>query len=245
MLGQSPQLPPSPVVNGASFRIGGAAPGGIVSLFGSNLSQVVEAASTTPLPDQLNFTSVWINGGAAPLYFVSPGQINLQIPAELGPGAYNIQVGNSIYGSATATITVARSSPGIFTTNEAGSGQGVVFNAGYALVDGSAPATAGDTVQVYCTGLGAATPPVATGSLGPANPPAVVNSAVTATIGGIPAKVLSAIVAPGYVGLYQVDVTVPAGVPTGNAVAIVLTQTDLSTNPPNSVSSNSATIAIR
>lgn len=87
-----------------------------------------------------------------------------------------------------------------------------------------------DIVLVYCTGLGATTPPVATGSPGPTNPPAVVNSAVTATIGGIPAQVFSATAAPGYVGLYQVKVALPAGVSIGDALAIILTQTDLSTN---------------
>ena len=245
-----PQVPPNSIVNGASFSaasssMGGAAPGTIASLFGSYLSPVIATANMTPLPTELMSTSVLINGKAVPLFFISPGQINFQVPADLSPSAYAIQVVNSVQGGNMATITIAGSSPGIFTTNQAGTGQGAILNARYALVDHSAPATTGDIVLVYCTGLGVTTPPVATGSPGPVNSPAAVNSAITATVGGIPAQVVSATAAPGFVGLYQVNVAVPAGAPVGDAVAVILTQTDQSTNALNKVSSNAATMAIR
>jgi uncharacterized protein (TIGR03437 family) len=141
--------------------------------------------------------------------------------------------------STAQPLTVVAAAPGIFTTGQTGAGQGAILNVDYILVNASAPATAGDIVQVFCTGLGATTPAVATGAVTPApglTGPVIANAAVTATVGGVAAPVKFAGLVAGYVGLYQVNVQIPAGVTVGSSVALVLTA--------NGINSNSATLAI-
>jgi len=136
------------------------------------------------------------------------------------------------------TITIAAARPAIFTMNQQGTGQGAILNARGVLVDSAAPATAGDTVQVFATGLGVTEPAVVSGAPAPsAEPLARVAAPVSATVGGLPATVQFAGLAPGFVGLYQVNVQIPAGVPPGPAVPLVLLQ--------NGVPSNTVSLAIR
>ena len=213
------------LVNAASFAPGAPLPpGGMVSVFGGNMATSSGGASTVPLPLTLGGASVSIGGISAPLFYSSGGQINAQIPFEL-PVNSRPQVVVSQGGALTVPegITVAPTAPGIFAKNQQGSGQGAILNAQYVLVDASAPAAAGDVVQVFATGLGATNPAVASGAAAPGAPPlAQVVATVTATIGGQPAQVQFAGLAPTFVGLYQVNVQIPSGLPPGPA-ALVLT----------------------
>ena len=134
------------------------------------------------------------------------------------------------------TITLAAARPGIFTTNQ--QGQGAILNVQGRLVDSTAPATRGDVVAVYCTGLGATQPAVVSGRPAPGvEPLARVTIVPQATVGGIPAVVQFAGLSPGFVGLYQVNVQIPAGVTPGAAVPVVLLQ--------NGVPSNTVSLALR
>ena len=218
---QAPSV--SGVVNGASFS-GPVAPGSIATLFGSNLVSSAVQAKGAPLPAALgDIGAVTIGGVAAPLFFVSGNQINVQIPLETAPGTVNVTVTRGGQTSAPRAVTIVPAAPGIFTMGQ--SGQGAILNAKGTLVDRNAPAAAGEIVQVYCTGLGAA----ASGG--------VVSLPVTAQVGNVPAKVLFAGLAAGFVGLYQVNVEIPAGVAAGDAVSLVLAQ--------NGMTSNSATLAVK
>ena len=229
------------LVNGASFAApatanGSLAPGSIAALFGTDLVTGTVQATITPLPTTLGDTdAVTIGTIRAPLIFVSGTQINLQIPFEAGLGKQNVVVTRGGQTSAPQTVTIVPASPGIFRAGQTGE-QGAILNAHGVLVDNRAPAVAGDTVQVFCTGLGATTPAIATGAAAPGAPPAAVNLSVSATVGEVPATVSFAGLAAGFVGLYQVNVQIPAGVTPGNAVPLVLTQ--------NGISSNSVTLAV-
>jgi uncharacterized protein (TIGR03437 family) len=233
------------LVNGASFAVataanGAVAPGSMAALYGGNLSTVVEAATSTPLPTSLgDTTSVSIGGTNAPLFFSSNTQVNLQIPFGTAPGSSAVVVTRAGQTSTTQSVTIVAAAPGIFTTGQTGAGQGAILNADFILVNASAPATAGDIVQVFCTGLGATTPTVGSGAVTPAanlTGEVIANATVTATVGGVAAPVKFAGLVAGYVGLYQVNVQIPAGVTVGNSVALVLTA--------NGISSNSATLAL-
>ena len=101
----------------------------------------------------------------------------------------------------------------------------------------SEPARSGGAISIYCTGLGATDPTVPSGQPAPAGPPATVRTPVTVLIGGQSAAVSFAGLAPGFVGLYQVNAEVPAGVTPGGAVPVVLIQ--------RGVQSNTATIAVQ
>src|SRR5579872_1668254 len=130
------------IVNAASFASpaasnGSLAPGSIVTLFGTNLASVPAQATTTPLPTNLSdIDSVIVGGLAAPLSFVSPTQINLQIPFEAVPGTLNVTVSRSGNPSAPQAVNIVPASPGIFTMDS--SGQGVITNLQGAIVNGSA-----------------------------------------------------------------------------------------------------------
>jgi uncharacterized protein (TIGR03437 family) len=129
-------------------------------------------------------------------------------------------------------------SPGIFSVNGQGTGQGAILDASYRLVDSSNPAKAGSTViQIYCTGLGGVSHQPATGSPAPYSPLAVTTITPLVRIGWVPATVLFSGLTPGTVGLYQVNVQVPATAPRGASVPVVINA--------NQWDSNTVTIAVQ
>jgi uncharacterized protein (TIGR03437 family) len=222
------------VVNGASFQ-SALAPGSIVSIFGNALSSTTLTASGNALPDSLGIVNVYFNGIPAPLYYAGPGQVNAQIPYEVAPGAVNMEVDGTTV--SRQTINVAATAPGIFTTNGSGTGAGVILRAqDYQVIAASTPTTAGAYILIYCTGLGATATPVTDGAPAPAGGNATV-ATPQVTIGSSPAQVTYSGLAPGFVGLYQVNAQVPASAPKGNAVPVVLSV--------NGVNSNTATIVIQ
>jgi uncharacterized protein (TIGR03437 family) len=230
---------PGGVVNAASFAPGVAlAPGGIISVFGQNLAAMTEVATDVPLPTRLAGATLTVGGVDAPLFFAASGQINAQLPFELPPASKQQAVVRTATGiTVPESLIVAPARPGIFTTSQSGKGQGVIFSAQGALVDSASPAAAGDVVVVYCTGLGLTTPPVATGRATPGAPLSHASVRVDAQIGGLPAVVHYAGLTPGFVGLYQVNVQIPAGVPAGSTTTLVLMQ--------EGVPSNTVTLAVK
>jgi uncharacterized protein (TIGR03437 family) len=119
---------------------------------------------------------------------------------------------------------VAQAQPGIFTVNQQGSGQGsIVKSDGVTLAQPGTPANIGETVVIYCTGLGSVTPKVAEGAPPPAVPPlSTTDNAVTVTIGGTAATVAFSGLTPGAPGVYQINAVVPSGIVTGDAVPVVI-----------------------
>jgi len=232
------------VVLAAGYAQAPLAPGSILSLFGPNLSAVQGQASSLPLPRTTNGVRVLVNGQEAPLFYVSTTQINAQLPVELTPGtSAQVVVDNNGVSSTPETIQITTVSPGIFTLGPPFGQQGAVLIANTNVLAmpatagvPSGPTQAGETVSVFCTGLGATDPAVASGSAAPSSPPAVVKSPVAVSIGGLPAMVSFAGLAPGYAGLYQVNAQVPAGIAPSDAVPVVITQ--------GGARSNTATIAI-
>jgi uncharacterized protein (TIGR03437 family) len=208
-----PSISLSGVTNAASYT-STVSPGEIVSLFGKQLAVTPATAAAAPFPLQLSDAHVTVNGTAAPLFYVSPLQINLQIPYETAAGSARIQV-TSGSGAATLNVPVAPAAPAIFTLNSLGNGAGAIEHALTGqLVTSANPAAAGEVVAVYCTGLGAVSPPVADGAAAPV-PPAQAVMPVTAFIADTPAPVIFAGLTPGFAGLYQVNVQIPAGTPSG------------------------------
>lgn len=227
------------VVSAASYAAGGVAPGSIAAAYGSFLLNSATPAGSLPLPDTLAGFSIQFNGGIdAPLYYVAGQQVNFQVPWELS-GQSQITLAamlNGLTGPPQA-VALAPFSPGIFSMNSQGTGQGAILDTSYRLVDASNPATAGSYVLIYCTGLGAVTNQPPTASASPTEPLARTTTLPMVTIGGITADVQFSGLAPGYVGLYQVNAAVPAGSPTGPAIPVVISI--------GGVTSNVVTIAIQ
>jgi uncharacterized protein (TIGR03437 family) len=239
----APALPSGSVVNGASFATNAAVtPGGIVSVFGSNLANSNgNSNSGFPLPVTLGGIKLSMGGIDMPLFYSGTGQVNAQVPAELPANSQTAIVARAISGttetdSVPTNVTLGPAEPGIFIAAEAGAlNQGAILNPAGQVVDATNPSSIGGVIVIFCTGLGATTPSVATGQAAPSS--SAVNVPVTVTIGGVAATNVSyAGLAPGFVGLYQINVVVPAGVTVGPTVPVVLTQ--------NGVASNTATIAL-
>ena len=229
--GQTPVVAAGGVLNAASnARNQGVAPGGLISIYGSELAASLQQASSVPLSTQLGDVSVTVNDVAAPLTLVSAGQINAQLPwnvlADPNTAAtVNLIVrrGNTV--SAATQVRIEPFAPGIFST-QFGVGQAISINldgsltAAAGAIPGIAtkPGKAGDVIILLVTGLGAVDQPVANGAR-----PTVLTNTVNkpaVLIGGVEAPVLFSGLAPEFPGVYQMNVQIPQGVPVGNAVSI-------------------------
>lgn len=207
---------PAAVVNAASYSKG-AAPGSLISIFGTGLAQRTEFASTVPLPTSLGAATVTINGRAVPLIYASPTQINAQLPFALAPGTYPFTIGSGVTLPNRVDATVQTTAPGIF---QYGATRAVAINADGRLNTVTNPARTGTIITVYMTGQGAVDNAVATGAEAPASPLSRPLAAATATIGNRPATIDFIGLTPGSVGLLQANIRVPAGV-TGEAPLVV------------------------
>jgi minor extracellular serine protease Vpr len=215
------------VSNAASGTVGqGLAPGSYVSIYGSSLADSTLVESTPSLPVSLAGVSVMFDGGGLLLpghiHFVSPSQVNVQIPWEYqGQKSVNMMVMCQYLISATYTLPLATYSPGVFLV---GSNAAVLDWPGYKLVDSSNAAQRGQVIQIYVNGMGPLDQAQTSGD--PASTTQLANTTTkpTVTIGGVavpPGDVLFSGLAPGIVGLYQVNVIVPASAPTGNQPLII------------------------
>jgi uncharacterized protein (TIGR03437 family) len=235
--GNTPRIAPGGLLHAASYARH-IAPGALISLFGENLAAQTASADRVPLPTVLRDVSVKVGDRDAPLLYAGNQQVNIQIPWEAGENTVSTAV-VSARGivSAGEWITIETAQPGIFSVSGDGKGQGAILDARYQLVNGSNPARAGDVIQIFAAGLGATSPPARTGEPAPSSPLAVLVTPVRCTIGGAEAPVEFQGLAPGFVGLYQVNVRVPQGVAPGSAVPVALAQ--------NGISSNTVTIAVQ
>src|ERR1019366_3649278 len=174
---------------------------------------------------QLLNVQVLVNGTAAPIFAVDnvngQEQINFQVPYEVaGMGSTaTVQVVDNGSAGNTITVPVVAAQPGMFTYTVGTTTYGAILHADYTLANTNSPATAGETVQIFCTGLGAVTP-TPTDGVAAAGASTTVATA-TVTIGGASAAVAYAGLAPGFVGLYQVNAQVPSGLSTGNQPVII------------------------
>jgi uncharacterized protein (TIGR03437 family) len=198
------------------------APGTIVQIYGSQLASKTLQGDTIPLANSLAGTSVIVGGIPAPLYFVSPGQVNAQLPFELTPGQpFQVIVNNNGALSTPNTIAISNVTPGIATVASGEANAQHVTDG--SLITETAPAKPGEFIVVYLAGMGATTEPVPTGAAAPSNPLARTQAAATATLNGAPANVVFSGMTPGLAGLYQIDLQIPADAPNGD-LSLVVTQ---------------------
>jgi uncharacterized protein (TIGR03437 family) len=229
--GALPVVSANGVVNAASFA-SQVSPGALATVFGTNFA-LRNAGAKAPLPLSLGGVSVSVNGQAAPILFVTPAQVNFQVPWETALGS-SATVTVSVNGGASNSINVQvlGAAPGLFSLS---SGHAVVQNSDYTLNDPGNPAKAGSTIIAYLTGSGPVSPAVADGAITPGDPLVSASSASSATVGSSPAHIAFAGLAPGFVGLVQVNVVVPSDLQTGDyPLAVTI----------GSETSNAATISV-
>jgi len=213
------------VVNGASFASSGIAPGEIATVFGTNLTSLIGINPTSglPLPKQFQNVSVTVNGTPAPIFAVDnvngQNQINFQVPWEVAPkSTASIAVMNNIGASSAVMVPVVAAQPGIISYTSGGQNFGVILHANYQLADAGHPASPGEVMLIYCTGLGAVSNPPADGAAGSGQATIV---KPTMTVGGQKGTVQFSGLAPEFVGLNQVNVQLPSTLKSGNQAVVL------------------------
>jgi uncharacterized protein (TIGR03437 family) len=213
-------LNPLGVVNAANYApiTNPIAPGEIITLFGSGLAPGTTKAPGLPLPTTLGGVQVMINGQAAPLFYVTPGQIAAQVPQAITPANNvefaTVQVINNNVTSNAVTVYTNYTAPGLFSAGGNGIGPAAAQLANFSLVTSSNPAPVGSTVVFYATGLGTVSPAVADGAAAPSNPPATATD-VDAVFVGQQENILFNGLTPGLAGLFQLNTSIVSGTPTG------------------------------
>jgi uncharacterized protein (TIGR03437 family) len=227
--GNGVYLNPVGVANAASFApvTASLAPGELITLYGSGLSAgttVTQGGSV--FPTSLGGVSVTVNGVPCPIYYVSATQLAVIVPYAPDPNKTslaNIQVTNNGAKSNVVQLFLSDTAPGVFSQTSNGLGYGAVLHAASGIeVTKANPATAGEYLAVFLTGLGSVTPAVADGALGPANPLSKADQYTAGNLTvyfndygntgstGNSGTIQYAGLAPSLAGLYQVNVQVPA-----------------------------------
>lgn len=216
-----PQIAANGIVNAATFDASApVAPGSYVTIFGTNLSDGAGYAKTTSLPMAIGGVRVSFDVPSAKisvpgrLTFVNSRQVNVQVPWELqnqSSALVKVIVGDT--NGTVVTVPLANHSPGIF---EAGAGAAAALDASFKLLTAANPAKRGQAIQIYANGLGLVTNQPPSGE--PASTTKLSQTLTTpvVTIGGQSAQVLFSGLAPGFPGLYQVNVIVPTGAAAGS-----------------------------
>lgn len=202
------------------------APGMIVSVYGTGMGNFAQSTAVLPLPSYLAGFEAYVNNVPAPLYFVSPNQVNIQIPYETQPGRATLTVGNP-FENVDYSFRVAAAAPGIFTLSDGS-------------VNPSRSGARGDTATLFVTGDGQVTPTLSTGNTPSASTPLTrlpkPQQAVTVTVGGVPASVQFIGIPSGLVGVTQINFTIPPTAPMGAQPVVVTVGT---------TASNTATITVQ
>ena len=241
-------------VNAANYIPGRAlAPGAIAAVFPSVSTNIIangtQNNTVIPLPTVMQDTQVFINGVAVPLFYVSPGQINLVLPMGLpSNGTANLQIvrqsTGEIYGA--AEIALSSASPGLFTAGGTGTGQIAAENADNSLNSSSNPATHGTVIQLFGTGQGfvAGAPTDGTPSTGlvptAATPLVLLNNEFVPST-----NVQYSGLAPAEVGVWQINVLIPTTTAPGNAVSLQVFMSSIPSGNPVSPTSVATTIAVK
>jgi uncharacterized protein (TIGR03437 family) len=201
------------VVNAAS-GLPSIAPGSLISIYGKSLAVETRAAGRLPARTSLNGTSVTINGVLAPLFLVSPTQINAQVPFETPVGNATPVVVAAGQKNAAVTFMVTATGPGVLMQPE-GSHAIAQNYPDWSLNSPENPARPGQYITVYLTGQGLLDNPVATGAVAPVEPLSRAVAPAQAKIGGIAAEIQFLGLAPGLVGVSQMNLLIPEDVAAG------------------------------
>jgi uncharacterized protein (TIGR03437 family) len=217
-------LQPNAILNAGSFLSGPLAPGELVTLIGSGIGPASAQHPTGSASNTiLGGTSVLFDGTAAPLLYAAANQINAVVPYGVsGQTATQVTVTAQGQMIAGVALTVAATAPAIFTLDSSGSGPGAILNQDSSVNSASNPAAKGSIVVIYATGAGQTNPPGVDGSVtGTVLPTPLLP--VSVQIGGLNSKVVYAGAAPALIsGVIQVNAVLPAAVPSGPAVPVLL-----------------------
>ncbi len=222
----TPQIKPGGVVLSSNYEPV-VSPGALATIFGSNfldpgdsLSASFEGRTGDRLPTKLQGVRVLISDasgnpiGEAPLLFVGDEQINFQAPFEIfGQSSVNVAVDRNGLRSTSRSVAVQPASPGVFTY---GGNQAVAVNQDGSLNQPANSAARGSALTVYLTGGGNVAPTWPTGKAASAFPLIRTPGDTSVSVGGVPAAIQFMGLAPGLVGVVQMNLILSPSTPTGN-----------------------------
>ncbi len=220
---QTPVLSSSGVVNTANFQPA-IAPGGLISIFGSNLATAATSASS-PLPTVLGGTCVTLNNAPIPLLATAAGQINAQVPPTLAAGRYSLVVRSltGLAASNTVTVTVAKYAPAVFVDSQGPA----LYHADGSRVNQDNPGKRDEKLTLYVTGMGTTTGGRVTAGTPSPSSPLAVTAPVNLYFGNPLIKEAGIIVdwsglQPGAIGVYQINCRIPGAHIKGNGLPITV-----------------------
>jgi uncharacterized protein (TIGR03437 family) len=217
------------IVNAVSYTGGGIAPGELIAIFGFFASGFpsadlqINAPENNRIPWVLGRTKVLFDGYPGAITAWSPTQINVFVPYWLTPGKPTVvTVQSDAAVSPPLPVPVVSAAPGLATTDQSGSGPGAILNQDLSLNGSANPAARGSIISLFGTGEGRISPQLLWGDQSISTPYSTPVAPVTATIGGQPAEVTYAGAAPlAPVGIFQINVRIPAAVSPGAAPVTV------------------------
>jgi uncharacterized protein (TIGR03437 family) len=237
LLERVPYVQASGVANAASgLADSGVAAGSIVSVFGASLAAAEAVGAGNPLPQTLGDVTVRIGERFLPLFFVSPSQINLQMPPDLGPGKYVMNISVLGMPDAQAAFTLARNAPGLFGQASDTGVLAVAAHSDGSAVTAESPARAGEVITVFGTGFGPTDTPRTAGFPLPLAPAYQVVDPAQAVVGEAAVDAQNAYAVAGRTGVDALEFRVPADVPRGASAPLRITI--------NGVASNTVTLPI-
>ena len=228
----SPNAPRLTQIKNAADQNANVAPGSLVSIIGTDLSPVNIATSQMPLPTALGESCLTVNGLPLPVLFVSPTQINAQLPYQVS-GNVTLVLHTPSGVSDNFNLTILPAAPSIFRNGTAGTDTdipAIIRARNNELVTLSNPIHKDDTITIYLSGMGNTTPAVEAGMPTPSDPLPSVLIAPVVTLGGVQLPVSFAGLTPGQVGVYQINVAINRRVPSGISIPLVVTQAGNSTS---------------
>ena len=224
MLARVPFIAPAGVQSAAGPTPDGTvAPGSIISIYGESLAPTTLTSGTNPLPQTLAGVTVMVGSRILPLLFVSPEQINAQVPLELVDGAYTLTVQSPGQPDVTAQLTVSRNAPALFSRPENQVAYVMASHADGTPVTAESPAQPAETLTVYGTGFGPYAKPVLDGFLIPDTSGYKVMDSVVVNAGPDPLQPVWSGAAASFVGITLTTFQVPSDLPAASAVPFTVT----------------------
>jgi uncharacterized protein (TIGR03437 family) len=225
ILDKVPYVAPTGVENGAgSTPVAAVAPGSVVSVFGANLAAGTSVGPASPLPQTLGGVTAMIGQQFMPLFFVSPGQINFQLPDGVALGAQTLTITPQGQPNVQVSFNVVRNAPGLFQQSINGQAFALAYHADGSAITAAAPAQVGETITIYGTGFGPTDPARLEGFALPVSPVYNIVDAVTVSAGSVTGPATAAFAVAGSVGVdaVQFAITDPATSGTNASVSVTI-----------------------
>jgi uncharacterized protein (TIGR03437 family) len=219
----APFYSPDSIVNAATQTVEALAPNTIATLYGADLAFSTRAVTPADvvrgvLPTSLDGVGVWVNAMPCHLFYISPTQINFLIPYQLGPSTATIIVARNGVAGPAVNVELHNTSPGVFLSGDslAGGGAALAVHLNGQVISNALPAVPGEIIVLYAAGLGRTVPDTSGGQLATSAFPILYAAQLQVLLDGVPCppgSVLYAGLAPGFAGLYQINLVLPPDAP--------------------------------